>query len=624
MQPEAVEAFDRGTAARLADDFTAVLAAYEQVHQLAPQFSHALRRMCHAEERLDRIEAARQHCREALALADIPENQVALANVLLTSEKGTAPAEANVVEAARLLTRAEAADPSSAYVHLARCRLAMLRNSQEDLGDCSARLIAIEPEQPIGYYFRAIYFASTEDLLEAEAQLDAAESRGLPPETTARFRAALAEATPIHLVAWTWVQRIGIPWAVGLALLAILGFGLSAATLASAKRTSGLASAQVSGGSAVLRKLYAIVLWLACAYYYLSLPLVLLMIVAGGGGVIYGFLALGRIPVKLVVLIAIIALSSMGAVFKALRATFARGGDEDPGERIDLAEHPRLEAVLREVAEKIGTRPVDRVFLDVDATIAVFERGGIYDQMRQRSERCLLLGIAALDGMKLGELKAILAHEYGHFKNEDTAGGGFALAVRRSMLTMAIGLAQSGAATWYNPAWLFFRAFYWLFMRISQGASRLQEILADRWAALAYGSDAFVRGLRHVIRRAVEFDAHLQASFADVVERKLALHNLYTHEPTADPEHPKALEEAVEEAWAREPSAFDSHPCPRDREEWVRAMNAGEPNEADAGDEAWALFSDREAIQTKMTSAVRDRVLINHGLDIHAPAPAQS
>ena len=42
-----------------------------------------------------------------------------------------------------------------------------------------------------------------------------------------------------------------------------------------------------------------------------------------------------------------------------------------------------------------------------------------------------------------------------------------------------------------------------LFRRITHGASRLQEINADRVAAGVYGKEAFEEGLRHVIRRDV-------------------------------------------------------------------------------------------------------------------------
>jgi len=98
----------------------------------------------------------------------------------------------------------------------------------------------------------------------------------------------------------------------------------------------------------------------------------------------------------------------------------------------------------------------------------------------------------------MGAFKAVLAHEYGHLSNRDTAGGGFALAVRRSLTTAAVGLAERGVATWYNPAWLFLTGFNRVFLRISQGASRLQETLADRWAASAYGARYFEQGLRHL------------------------------------------------------------------------------------------------------------------------------
>src|SRR5207302_10199494 len=126
-------------------------------------------------------------------------------------------------------------------------------------------------------------------------------------------------------------------------------------------------------------------------------------------------------------------------------------------------------------------------------------------------------------------LKAVLAHEYGHFVNRDTAGGGFALMVRRSMMAMAFGLAQGGAANWWNPAWWFVNGFHRVFQHISQGASRLQEVLADRWAAAAYGAEAFERGLRHVIVAGVRFEAHTNATLHEVQDGKTPLVNLYHH-----------------------------------------------------------------------------------------------
>lgn len=50
------------------------------------------------------------------------------------------------------------------------------------------------------------------------------------------------------------------------------------------------------------------------------------------------------------------------------------------------------------------------------------------------------------------------------------------------------------------------RVYHFLFRRISHGATRLQEVLADRVAVRNYGAAAFEEGLGHVVRRQVEFD----------------------------------------------------------------------------------------------------------------------
>src|SRR5262249_56574735 len=157
-----------------------------------------------------------------------------------------------------------------------------------------------------------------------------------------------------------------------------------------------------------------------------------------------------------------------------LKSLFVRPADEDPGVTLDLDREPRLRAALDDAAARIGTTPVHRVYMPPGTDIAVTERGGMWRRLRGTTERCLILGAGVLEGMRLRDFEAILGHEYGHLRNEDTAGGGFALAVRRSMFTVMLNLARGGAATWYNPAWWFLRGYMRVFMRVSQGASRLQ------------------------------------------------------------------------------------------------------------------------------------------------------
>jgi Zn-dependent protease with chaperone function len=269
------------------------------------------------------------------------------------------------------------------------------------------------------------------------------------------------------------------------------------------------------------------------------------------------------------------------------------------------------------MAERVGTRAVDTVFVTPGTELAVFERGGLRSQLRGQAERCLILGIGVLDGMTIGQFNAVLAHEYGHFSNRDTAGGGFALSVRRSLITMAVHLARGGAAGWYNPAWQFLKAFDAVFMRISQGASRLQEVLADRWAAVTCGSEAFVSGLRHVIEASVRFNARANAVVNEALKQQVPLPNLYRF-TTTTPEAAAAESEIpveVTKALDAEPSEYDSHPTPHQRISWVTSLAiVVEPRAGDA-DGAWSMFPDREQLERLLTEHVRGNLERTHGVE---------
>src|SRR5262249_41240942 len=201
---------------------------------------------------------------------------------------------------------------------------------------------------------------------------------------------------------------------------------LSAATLKAASQMAADPRAAPVHHLTALRSVYRGVLWLTCAIFYLSLPLVVLLVVGAAYALWLAFAAIGRIPVQLALTVALVVSVSLWAVAKSLGAVLGRAKSSDPGIKLDLNEHPRFAAAIREAAERVGTRPVDTVFLTPGTDIAVYEKGGLGRRMSGHTERCLILGVAVLDGMTQGQLKAVLAHEYGHFVNRDTAGGGMA------------------------------------------------------------------------------------------------------------------------------------------------------------------------------------------------------
>ena len=605
--PGAADLFAQANRARDQEEWAEAERLYKEVRRLEPTFVHATRRLCGVVLNQGRRGEAIGLCREALAAAEIPENHEQLLWALLGTDQKAQPRAAELREArthATLLLKVP--DPNGALLYPA-CQAAVA------LKDLVGRLEWAAPTEAPTALYAWIVAMSDRDFDAADVALERARRLGLPEEQYASMKADTTKARP-------WLPRLipvagAVLAAWGAGLLALSGFGLvlSRAALRVAREPPALQTGEPAGMARGLRRAYQGVLWGSCLYYYVSVPIVLVLVVVGGGGSIYAFFAIGHVPIKLVLIVVILVLVTIWAALKSL---FVRMRDEDPGDHLETGKHPRLRRVLDEVAEQVGTRPVDDVYVTPGTELAVTERGGMLKQLRGTSERCLILGVGVLDGLRMGPFRAILAHEYGHFSNRDTAGGGFALAVRRSLLTMAHNLAQGGAATWYNPAWLFLYGFNLIFLRISQGASRLQEIMADRWAAFAYGAKAFEQGLRHVVERSVRFQAHANATLQEVVDGKMALANLYSFKPSKGPAESEIVE-AVGEAIHAKPSPYDSHPSPVERFALVHALRTDKTREpADAEREAWELFEDPAGIQCWMTDRIRTTVEKSHGVAI--------
>lgn len=612
---EAGRLFTKANAARDSKDYAQASALYAQVTERVPSFSHALRRRCGVESERGNGRLAIELCRKAVESERSSENLASLSWVLVQQlQQRSTPAL--VVEAEALAEEAMRLDPGDPSTVTVRCQVALVLGNSAKLRGCGETLARLQPASFRGYWFLAVAHATRGSLDEAENALEQAKERGLPQELYQSLSSSIQEDRP-------FTDRYG-PLALGLVLswggfflaLVLVGFGLSALALRAAAKPPVDTSGRAAGLSGLTRLAYQMVLWLACAYYYVSIPFLLMVVVGVAGGIFYGFLVLGQIPIKLVLTIGALVLITAWAI---LRSLFVRVKETDPGVVLDLGRHPKLAQILDEVASKVGTRQVDRVFLTPGTDLAVFERGGVLKQLSNRHERCLILGTAVLQGMPLNAFKGILAHEYGHLSNRDTAGGGFALMVRRSMVRMAEALAEGGVAAWYNPAWLFFQGFWRAFLRISQGASRLQEVLADRWSALCYGAKAFEEGLRYVIAKSVHFDAHAQATLNEVVEGAKPLANLYRFTPAA-PLDEKAIEESIAAELEREPTAYDSHPAPMTRFAYVRAL-PGLPEVPEEAGTAWELFEDRMALEREMTDQIRESVQANHG--VHIPSVAE-
>jgi len=235
----------------------------------------------------------------------------------------------------------------------------------------------------------------------------------------------------------------------------------------------------------------------------------------------------------------------------------------------------------------------------------VTERGTTTERLRDRGKRQLVLGLGVLEGMTDLQLRAILAHEYGHFSNRDTAGGNVAAQVRVSLMTAVVHIARSGGAGLFNPAWHFLRLFFALFQRVALGASRLQEVVADRFAAAAYGGAVFADGLRHVVRRDVQFSAEADVVIQRSQEKSAAIANLYApvEEGSVDRNN---VAQAIEKAMTDPGTPYNSHPPVERRIAWVAHFPA--PAQLPVAAPAWSLFLDRARLESTMTGVVNLRL----------------
>jgi Zn-dependent protease with chaperone function len=604
IAPDAAPLFAEATRLTDAGDPAGAERLLHQVLALAPRFDHAVRRLCGAELDQGKTRQGLAHCREALAMRRSPENLVTTAVALLSVDPVPQADIAVARNYAREAVRGRPDDPALAMTAF----MVAAAVGDRQLMASTRPLVEQLPEGP--------------EVLAIGDKMIAERSRGLALELAPREDALDVD--------WADVRPFVLPVIVGYAavgalmlLLLVLGFILSRLTLGAISRRAETAAAaadpaDTSAGERSLRRVYRLVLWLTSALYYVSIPLLLIGVLALGIGLIGAFVVAGTIPVGPVIFIVVATFATVAAIARGL---MARSSDEEPGLRLDERDHPKVRRLLDEVAFRVDTRPVDTVYLTPGTDIAVFERAGVLGQLRGRSRRYLILGVGVLDGMKLGELRSILAHEYGHFRNQDTAGGAFALGVRRALMITMINLAASGAARWWNPSWWFLLGFFKMFLRISHGATRLQEVQADRWAAVSYGSAAFEAGLMHVIRREVAFEAHTDVSIREAVEHNRPLTNLYQHAPQTPP-NPDEVTSAIDAALDRPPSPYDSHPAPRQRLAWVRALAAPGKPAADDDHPAWDLFDDRAQLELSMTEKVRQNVLDSHGVVIPGrPAP---
>lgn len=187
----------------------------------------------------------------------------------------------------------------------------------------------------------------------------------------------------------------------------------------------------------------------------------------------------------------VVAAAAVGLVvptWKVLRA-----GPQPPPEGLPLSEHqaPELWSQVRELAEMVGTRPPDEIRLVFGSDARVWEDGRLLGLRPGR--RYLCLGAPLLQTFTVTQVRAVLAHELGHYSLHHTRWGALTY---RGMWVLVQTILGVGPTSFTG---LVFRGYAQLFFPVSLAVVRRMELEADRAAVRAAGREAAMLALQDLI-----------------------------------------------------------------------------------------------------------------------------
>lgn len=594
--PQSVTDFKAATEAMDAQNYQKAIDLFLKVNKAAPQFDPALRRLGGSLVSIGKTEDGFRFQRQALAIKRSPENLISLAQSLAfpAGKQGTTKQEQ---EAYQLIREANRLAPPDADGLVFQAQLAMDLEKIDDFRQTTGQLVAKHPELMATHFYNAMLAAYDEKWITAEEEINKAQSLGLSPEVAQQFldSGVKTRATVWHYVIYS--LYLIAAWVLGLTALFLFGKLMSWKTLTSLEAAN--PNSPTSSSELTVRKFYRHLINVAGFYYYISLPVVIFLVIIVAASITYAFIMMGRIPIKL---IAILVIGGAVTIFTLVRSLFIKIESVDPGRSLNYDEAPGLWDLTRAVAATLNTRAVDEIRITPGTDLCVYEKGTWRERSQDKAKRVLILGVGVLNDFKQNGFRAVLAHEYGHFTHRDTAGGDVALRVNNDMMKFAHAMIVNGQATHWNIAFQFLRVYHFIFRRISHGATRLQEVLADRVAALQYGPLAFEEGLTHVVGKSVEFHHLATKEIEDCVAVRRTLQNLYELRCEENPD----LQEQIEKSMTRVTSEDDTHPSPTDRFRLTRKITGA--NESPATGMVWDWFKNREALTNEMTSLIQSKV----------------
>jgi Zn-dependent protease with chaperone function len=183
--------------------------------------------------------------------------------------------------------------------------------------------------------------------------------------------------------------------------------------------------------------------------------------------------------------------------WKALNAA----GAGPHGLALDEHDAPRLWETVRELSDEVGTRAPDEIYLVSEVNAAVGEQPRLMGLLA--GPRYLYIGMPLLQTLTVAQLRAVLAHELGHYSEQHTRFAGISYRGRLALERTVGHIGRRNVAGWV------FRAYARLFVLVHNAVSRRQEIEADLTAVRISGRHATAAALEEVEILGVAYDFYI-------------------------------------------------------------------------------------------------------------------
>ena len=322
------------------------------------------------------------------------------------------------------------------------------------------------------------------------------------------------------------------------------------------------------------------------------------------------------------------------AVFMLKALFFVQKGSAPDAIEVRAEDQPRLFEYLHRLADEAGAPRPARVFLSARVNAAVFYDLSILNLFFP-SRKNLEIGLALVNVLTLSEIKAVLAHEFGHFAQRTMAIGSWVyiahqiaahVIAKRDVLDRIL---QSISRTDVRIAWVgwLMSLVVWsirslldtvlrLVLLAQRALSRQMEFQADLVAVSLTGSDELVHAL-HKLQAADESWGRTLSFINSEARSGRIPHDLFEVQTRIMDKVALILDEedygkvppvkagkpeqhrVFKSSFAQPPQMWSTHPASADREENAKRRYLTAPHDKRS---AWLLFDHAAAVKEKITA----------------------